>query len=55
MCAMLPHPQEDQVGTGTPVTQLLLRWREGDAQAREQLMELVYGELRRKAAAHLRR
>jgi RNA polymerase sigma factor (TIGR02999 family) len=37
------------------VTELLLRWREGDGAARERLMELVYGELRRRAAAYLRR
>jgi RNA polymerase sigma factor (TIGR02999 family) len=42
--------------TGTrSVTGLLLRWREGDEEARERLMALVYDELRRKAAAYLRR
>jgi RNA polymerase sigma factor (TIGR02999 family) len=39
----------------TSVTGLLLRWREGDEKARERLMALVYDELRRKAAAYLRR
>jgi RNA polymerase sigma factor (TIGR02999 family) len=39
----------------TPVTKLLLRWREGDRQALEQLMPLVYAELRRMASHHLRR
>lgn len=39
----------------TPVTMLLLRWREGDRQALEQLMPLVYAELRRMAGHHLRR
>ncbi len=39
----------------TPVTRLLLRWREGDRQALEQLMPLVYAELRRMASHHLRR
>jgi RNA polymerase sigma factor (TIGR02999 family) len=38
----------------TPVTKLLLRWREGDRQALEQLMPLVYAELRRMASRHLR-
>jgi RNA polymerase sigma factor (TIGR02999 family) len=37
------------------VTELLLRWREGNDEARERLMALVYDELRRKAAAYLRR
>jgi RNA polymerase sigma factor (TIGR02999 family) len=31
----------------SPVTELLLRWSEGDAAAREQLIPLVYSELRR--------
>ena len=39
----------------TRVTGLLLRWREGDEKARERLMALVYDDLRRKAAAYLRR
>ena len=38
-----------------PVTKLLLRWREGDREALEQLMPLVYAELRRMARHHLRR
>jgi len=33
----------------------LLRWREGDREALEQLMPLVYDELRRLARHHLRR
>jgi RNA polymerase sigma factor (TIGR02999 family) len=37
------------------VTQLLIRWSNGDQQALEQLMPLVYGELRRLAARYLRR
>jgi len=37
------------------VTQLLLRWSEGDAAARDQLMPLVYKELHKLASAHLRR
>jgi RNA polymerase sigma-70 factor, ECF subfamily len=37
------------------ITQLLLRWSEGDNSAREKLMPLVYGELRRLATRYLRR
>jgi RNA polymerase sigma factor (TIGR02999 family) len=37
------------------VTELLLQWRAGDEQARERVMALVYAELRRRAAAYLRR
>ncbi len=37
------------------ITQLLLRWREGDGAALELLMPLVYGELRRLARRCMRR
>jgi RNA polymerase sigma-70 factor (ECF subfamily) len=37
------------------VTQLLRRWREGDVQASDNLMAVVYDELKRQAAAYLRR
>ena len=37
------------------VTGLLHAWAEGDASARDRLIPLVYEELRRRAAAHLRR
>jgi RNA polymerase sigma factor (TIGR02999 family) len=37
------------------VTRLLHAWREGNLAARDELMPLVYDELRRRAAAHLRR
>jgi RNA polymerase sigma factor (TIGR02999 family) len=36
-------------------TELLLRWRAGDANARDRLMVVVYEELRQKAAQYLRR
>lgn len=36
------------------VTRLLEAWSGGDLGARDELMPLVYGELRRRAAAHLR-
>lgn len=39
----------------TEVTQLLLAWRAGDEQALEQLMPLVYAELRRIARNYLRK
>jgi RNA polymerase sigma factor (TIGR02999 family) len=40
--------------TEAPVTGLLLRWREGDEQALEELMPLVYEELRRLARLKMR-
>jgi RNA polymerase sigma factor (TIGR02999 family) len=36
------------------VTELLRAWSDGDLGARDQLLPLVYGELRRRAAARLR-
>jgi len=36
-----------------PVTELLLKWRAGDAQALQALLPLVYGELHRVAHRHL--
>jgi RNA polymerase sigma factor (TIGR02999 family) len=36
------------------VSQLLRAWGRGDAQAREDLLPLVYQELRRRASAYLR-
>src|ERR1043165_7317672 len=42
-------------GAARDVTQLLINWSRGDQFALEQLMPLVYGELRRLAAAYLRR
>ena len=37
------------------VTALLINWSNGDSQALEELMPLVYGELRRLAGSYLRR
>lgn len=37
------------------ITGLLRAWSDGDPDARERLMPVVYDELRRRAAAHLRR
>ena len=42
-------------GSSPDVTQLLANWSKGDQAALEQLMPLVYGELRRLASAYLRR
>ena len=36
-----------QASSDNAVTELLLRWREGDANAQEALVPLIYGELRR--------
>jgi RNA polymerase sigma factor (TIGR02999 family) len=44
---MTTHPQE--------ITQLLLAWGSGDERALEELMPLVYDELRKVAARHMRR
>jgi len=38
-----------------PVTELLVRWRDGDREALDTLMPLVYAELRRLAQHYLRR
>ncbi len=38
----------------TGVTRLLLKWREGDAEALEELTPIVYGELRRLARRYMR-
>lgn len=42
-------------GSAPDVTQLLMNWSQGDQGALEQLMPLVYGELRRLASSYLRR
>jgi RNA polymerase sigma factor (TIGR02999 family) len=41
--------------SGDDVTGLLRAWGDGDLAARDRLLPLVYQELRRRAAAHLRR
>jgi RNA polymerase sigma factor (TIGR02999 family) len=40
---------------GDDVTELLRAWGDGDVAARDRLMPLVYDELRRRAAAYMRR
>jgi RNA polymerase sigma factor (TIGR02999 family) len=42
-------------GELAPVTLLLQAWKAGDSDALSQLIPLVYGELKRMAAAHLAR
>src|SRR6516165_5290299 len=42
-------------GPAPDVTQLLVSWSGGDQAALEQLMPLVYGELRRVASSYLKR
>jgi DNA-directed RNA polymerase specialized sigma24 family protein len=44
-----------QQDSSNPVTALLIRWREGDRQALDALMPLVYSELRRLAQYYLQR
>ena len=48
-------PGRDEPAQARPLTRLLRAWGEGDLEAREQLMPLVYEELRRLAAGYLRR
>ncbi|MEO8563573.1 MAG: sigma-70 family RNA polymerase sigma factor [bacterium] len=53
---MPPTPDDDEVSNAPrDVTALLLAWREGDAQAGERLLPLVYDELHRQAARAMRR
>ena len=45
---------QQTVGPSIGVSALLQAWARGDLRARDQLTSLVYGELRRRAAAYLR-
>ena len=47
-------PRTPKPGPGE-VTRLLEAWRQGDGDARDSLIPLVYAELRRRAAGHMRR
>jgi RNA polymerase sigma factor (TIGR02999 family) len=49
-----PPPRAPKPSSGE-VTRLLEAWRDGDEAARDRLIPLVYTELRRRAAGHLRR
>jgi RNA polymerase sigma factor (TIGR02999 family) len=44
-----------EAGPAPDVTRLLLSWSDGNRSALQELMPLVYGELRRLAASHFRR
>lgn len=44
-----------QLNSDTQITQLLAAWSNGDAKAFDDLMPLVYGELRRMASRHMRK
>ena len=52
-------PQEAPVDgvnhAGGDVSALLQAWSQGDVEARDRVMDVVYQELRRRAAAYLRR
>ena len=45
----------DQIGQTGAVSRLLKAWGRGDLQARDDLIPVVYRELRRRAGAYLRR
>jgi RNA polymerase sigma factor (TIGR02999 family) len=53
---MLFHMEDQGTGPTPPgdITRLLRRWSEGDTEAMDELMPLVYGELKRLAAYYLR-
>jgi RNA polymerase sigma factor (TIGR02999 family) len=51
----VPQKREASDVPAGEVTRLLQAWSEGDAAARDRLIPVVYDELRRRAAAHLRR
>ena len=55
-CSYAGLPREHmKQAAAKPVTDLLRAWSGGDESARDELLPLIYGELRRRAAAHLRR
>src|SRR4051794_3171675 len=46
---------ERDIPSNEPVTRLLEAWNSGDTGAGDRLISVIHGELRRRAAAHLRR
>ena len=52
---MAVEQTNDPIPAATQVTQILLNWRGGDADAAARLMPIVYDELRRLARDYLRR
>jgi RNA polymerase sigma factor (TIGR02999 family) len=56
--ALTPHRRTVSIRPGLPskdITELLHAWAGGDAGALEELLPLVYADLRRRAAAYMRR
>jgi RNA polymerase sigma factor (TIGR02999 family) len=51
----MPGPTPENPPPPEAITRLLRAWSEGDLGARDRLVPLVYDELRRRAAAYLRR
>src|SRR5262245_64515457 len=49
------RPATGSTNAGADVSALLQAWSQGHVEARDRLMEVVYQELRRRAAAYLRR
>jgi len=47
--------ERDPRHTPGDITRLLDAWSHGDPEARDRLVATVYGEMRRRAAAYLRR
>ncbi len=50
-----PVPEDRQNASPADVTELLLQWRDGEQNAAESLMPIVYDELRRLARGQMRR
>lgn len=50
-----PNPVDTRFSTSVPITELLKLSQQGDAQAGDHLFRVVFGQLRRIAAANLRR
>ena len=48
-------PEDREIASPADVTELLLQWRDGEPQALESLMPIVYDELRRLARGQMRR
>jgi RNA polymerase sigma-70 factor, ECF subfamily len=55
LSAVVGHERVTSESSPADVTRLLLAWKGGDEEALQQLMPLVYGELKRIAAYHLSR
>jgi hypothetical protein len=51
----MSHSEPNLTGAAHDVTALLHAWSDGDVDARDRLVTLIYQELRRRAAAQVRR